>query len=201
MPLTIEEKKELLLKDLGEVDESITIFAGEANSAIYDDPAVVSEFERLVKSDKPPVIKIMAGPVLSVKTSGKPESNILKLAKENKIELYFRRYRTKLKHFRIIDQKEIFLETSHPPCEGGLVDETVRQNEELKRAEIRSRRDVFDILINEGDAKRSDNPDNDFLYLTNEETRNLHNSTKEKGIDYDSMSKNELEMLLTSSRD
>ncbi len=86
---------------------NIKIVSGEFNTQFYNDEKIVNSIDNASKRGVN--INLIVGPTIDISSKG-----ILSLAKEGKIKLYTLPRRTD-SHFKVIDKKNVYVETPHVP--------------------------------------------------------------------------------------
>jgi len=129
------------------------IVTGEANHKIFTKPVV----DKMGTPNKP--VGIIAGPLLSVGEDRK--SHLVEAAKENRIVLYYSPTRQKI-HYRFSDT-HLHIEQPHAP----LAKKRSFTNINHIPGEIKRYKRLFNAIKKE--VTLSDNPSEDFLFLTDED--------------------------------
>lgn len=167
--------------------------SGEATIALYSGPVLQDTFLNAWKRGVQ--IDFIVGPVLSV--GERRSSLVLRLAEEKKINLYYRSKRTKEHHYRIIDDRFMRLELPHDPVENldnrfeervddrSTIDEYIQRFKDLIQT---GRGDRFTV-------KRTDNPRNNLLLLTDTEIQCLQYFVRRSGKSFDTLERGEIELL------
>ncbi|MBI1769656.1 MAG: hypothetical protein HYR67_14910 [Bacteroidetes bacterium] len=188
--MVIEKVIQELVAELGGVKESLRIYSGEANSAIFSN---IRFLEALKQCKRRGVkrMQVVVGPVLSCYSiNGKRISPIADLAKQGAIELYFRPRRGTVKHFCIFDDQNAKVQPSHKPAE------EVHLRKSFQRV---SKDDApFTTLLADFNhyarkENKSRHPEQEFLLLTPTEIREV---AARVGSKYDNLTKNQIQKLV-----
>lgn len=196
-PIIIRKIVQKTILDLKRVQKSIKIYAGEAHWAIFDHPELLRTLRELRKNNVE--IQIVVGPVISC--GGGPNSpEIVKLAEEGVVELYYRLKGDPHPHFRIIDDRLALVEkVRHEPLFPlnlrtfyTKIDKN-RQPEEFQR---------YLVEFNTYTKKNNliTNPRKQYLLLRSSEIRGIMKIAKQQGKDYDALTKSQIERLLEEVR-
>jgi len=162
-PVFISEFIANLARTVKGVKHDLKMYSGEAHDAVFDN----SEFIEAIRycHKKKISIQVVVGPVV-MKGDNLNSPQILDLAKNGIIKLYFRPTRGTHSHFRIIDDKLLEIQPSHAPLL------PLHHREEHRRAFSKNSSEEFKSALNEF-----------FLYAKPE---NLYNSDTKKFLVVDS---------------
>jgi hypothetical protein len=192
-PTSVEDVVSVIVSGLRGVKKSLKIYAGEAYWVIFDHPRFLATVRRLANSGVK--IQIVLGPAISAGGSkGSPQ--ILELAREGLVDLYYRPTRGEHPHFRILDDQLAIVQRSHPPIQPLHLREIPRMVARDEEPECFAPY-VAEFERYTNGHKPVSQPREEFVVLRSSELREIQRLSTKK---YDDLEKTDLENLLQEIR-